>query len=90
MVPSILSDEGKSDTSIGEATRMLTFYNGLAGSHLAPDKYAWLLPAFFAAAAQFPEGFQVWRNGGPPATAAAEGSAREGCSRAMCKGGDAR
>eukprot|EP00961_Rhodomonas_salina_P052757 707402-Rhodomonas_salina.1 len=59
MVRRILSDEGKSDASIGEA--MLTFYNWLAGSHSAPawgaNKYVWLLPAFFTAAAQFPDGF---------------------------------
>eukprot|EP00961_Rhodomonas_salina_P011763 158116-Rhodomonas_salina.2 len=40
---------------------MLTFYNGLAGVGSAPAwgpaKYAWLLPSFFPAAAEFPDGF---------------------------------
>lgn len=62
MVRSILFDEGKegnSDASIGAA--MLLFYNRLAGKESAPawgpEKYAWLLPAFFASAAAFPDGF---------------------------------
>eukprot|EP00961_Rhodomonas_salina_P188659 2545995-Rhodomonas_salina.2 len=61
MVRRILHDEGKGDVNIGQA--MLTFYNGLACAGAAPEwgpaKYAWLLPAFFAAAAEFPEGFRA-------------------------------